>query len=55
MRLSKSVVAGPSAAIWTTALFAEAVRPTIVVSTKLKSGSLSHIRMVVAVKTISCL
>ncbi len=55
MRLSKSVVAGPRAAIWTTALFAEAVRPTIVVSTKLKSGSLSHIRMVVAVKTPSFL
>jgi len=27
----------------------------MVVSTKLKRGSLSHIRMVVAVKTISCL
>lgn len=48
-------MAGPSAAIWTTALLVDAVRPTIVVSTKLKRGSLSHMRIVVAVKTISCL
>ena len=48
-------MAGPRAAIWTTALAGDAVRPTMVVSTKLKRGSLSHIRMVVAVKTISCL
>ena len=48
-------MAGPSAAIWTTALFVDAVSPTIVVSTKLKRGSLSHMRIVVAVKIISCL
>ena len=51
MRLSNNVVAGPRAAIWTTALDTGAVIPTIVVSTKLNSGSLNQIRTVVAVKT----
>jgi hypothetical protein len=46
---SYRVVAGPKAAICTTACDDLVVSPTIAVSTKLNNGSLSQIRIVVAV------
>ena len=53
MELSYKVVAGPRAATWRTADLADVVIPTMVVSTKLKSGSEIQISIVVRVNTIN--